>query len=49
MALYPEIVIDDRLENTTAEPATFHDVIRLNPGARIIKSRLLGPTFLNRL
>ncbi len=49
MALYPEITIDDRLENTTAEPATYHDVIRLNPGARIIKSRLLGPVFLNRL
>jgi acetyltransferase-like isoleucine patch superfamily enzyme len=49
MTAYPEIIIDDRLENTGAEPATYHDVIRLNPGARIIKSRLLGPVFLNRL
>jgi acetyltransferase-like isoleucine patch superfamily enzyme len=49
MAVYPEITIDDRLENTGTEPATYHDVIRLNPGARIIKSRLLGPVFLNRL
>ena len=49
MAIYPEITIEDRLENTGTEPATFHEVIRLNPGARIIKSRLLGPVFLNRL
>jgi acetyltransferase-like isoleucine patch superfamily enzyme len=49
MAIYPEIIIEDRLENTGTEPATFHEVIRLNPGARIIKSRLLGPVFLNRL
>jgi acetyltransferase-like isoleucine patch superfamily enzyme len=46
--VFPEIVID-RLENAGAEPATYHDVIRLNPGARIIQSRILGPTFLNRL
>ena len=39
MTVYPEIIIDDRLENTSAEPATYHDVIRLNPGARIIKYR----------
>src|ERR1700722_3215424 len=49
MTVYPEITIDDRLENTTAGPAIYHDVIPLNPGARIIKSRLLGPVFLNRL
>ncbi|HTW52993.1 MAG TPA: CatB-related O-acetyltransferase [Stellaceae bacterium] len=47
--IFKEIVIEDRLENTTTEPATYHDVIRLNPGARIIKSRLLGPAYLNRL
>ena len=46
--IYPEIAID-RLENTGSEPATYHDVIRLNPGARIIESRVLGPVFLNRL
>jgi acetyltransferase-like isoleucine patch superfamily enzyme len=46
--VFPEIAID-RLENTSAEPATYHEIIRLNPGARIIQSRILGPTFLNRL
>src|ERR1700734_1880204 len=49
MAIYPEIIIEDRLVNTSSEPATFREGIRLNPGARIIKSRLLGPVFLNRL
>ena len=44
---YPEIFID-RLENGGAEPATYHGIIRLNPGSRIIQSRLLGPVFLNR-
>ena len=39
----------DRFENTTAEPALLHHIIRLNPGARIIQSRVLGPVFLNRL
>jgi len=38
----------DRLENTTDAAATFHETIRLNPGARIIASRLLGPVYLNR-
>lgn len=46
--IYKEIHID-RFENTTAEPAFLHDIIRLNPGARIIDSRVLGPVFLNRL
>lgn len=45
--IYQEIYID-RLENTGAEPAHFEGVIRLNPGARIIASRVLGPVFLNR-
>lgn len=45
--IYQEIYID-RFENTTAEPAYLHQIIRLNPGARIIESRLLGPVFLNR-
>lgn len=43
-----EAINIDRLENTTTEPVTVHDVIRLNPGARIIQSRLLGPIYLNR-
>jgi acetyltransferase-like isoleucine patch superfamily enzyme len=43
-----EIYID-RYENTSLEPVLLHDSIRLNPGARIIESRLLGPMFLNRL
>ena len=38
----------DRFENTTSEPAYLEKIIKLNPGARIIKSRLLGPTYLNR-
>jgi acetyltransferase-like isoleucine patch superfamily enzyme len=47
--VFEEIYVDDRLENTGIEPLTLHGIIRLNPGARIIKSRILGPTFLNRL
>lgn len=45
--IYDNIFID-RLENTTQEPMTFHGIIRLNPGARIIQSSLLGPVYLNR-
>jgi acetyltransferase-like isoleucine patch superfamily enzyme len=44
---YEEIYID-RFENTTSEPAYIEKIVKLNPGARIIKSRLLGPTYLNR-
>jgi len=46
--IYSEIAID-RLENSDVEPATYHGIIRLNPGARIIRSRILGPIFLNRM
>jgi len=46
--IYPQIYID-RFENSGSEPALLHDIIRLNPGARIIESRVLGPVFLNRL
>jgi len=46
--VYHEIYID-RFENGTNEPAVVHEIIRLNPGARIIESRVLGPVFLNRL
>lgn len=38
----------DRLENSSLEPMTAHGIVRLNPGARIIASKLLGPTYLNR-
>jgi acetyltransferase-like isoleucine patch superfamily enzyme len=44
---YEEIYID-RFENATSEPAYIEKIVKLNPGARIIKSRLLGPTYLNR-
>ncbi|MBV9182906.1 MAG: hypothetical protein JO356_16480, partial [Acidobacteria bacterium] len=46
--IYQEVYID-RVENTAAEPIFLHHIIRLNPGARIIDSRVLGPVFLNRL
>jgi acetyltransferase-like isoleucine patch superfamily enzyme len=46
--IYSEVYVD-RLENTGSEPALLHKFIRLNPGARIIESRLRGPVFLNRL
>jgi acetyltransferase-like isoleucine patch superfamily enzyme len=38
----------ERFENTTNEPVYLEKIVKLNPGARIIKSRLLGPTYLNR-
>ena len=39
----------DRYENTTQEPAFIGGgIVKLNPGARIIKSTLLGPVYLNR-
>lgn len=39
----------DRFENTGAEAAFLcGGSVKLNPGARIIKSRLLGPVYLNR-
>lgn len=44
---YDEIALDS-LENNGAAPATYHKIIRLNPGARIYKARLKGPVYLNR-
>jgi acetyltransferase-like isoleucine patch superfamily enzyme len=38
----------DFYENTTSEPAHPFGVMRLNPGARIIKSTIRGPLYLNR-
>jgi acetyltransferase-like isoleucine patch superfamily enzyme len=46
--IYEAIQID-RFENTGSEPAYLRGIVRLNAGARIIQSRLLGPAFLNRL
>ena len=46
--VYDELVID-RIENSGDEPVTVREVIRLNSGARIIDSRVLGPVYLNRL
>jgi acetyltransferase-like isoleucine patch superfamily enzyme len=44
---YKEIYVE-RFENTTSEPTYIEAVVKLNPGARIITSRLLGPAYLNR-
>ena len=45
--LFASIKID-RLENTSLEPITRHEWLRLNPGARIIQSTVKGPLYLNR-
>jgi acetyltransferase-like isoleucine patch superfamily enzyme len=44
---YDKIYIDF-YENTANDPATLHGAMRLNPGARIIKSTIAGPLYLNR-
>jgi len=45
---YDETYVE-RFENTTGEPAFLNGgIVKLNPGARIIKSRLRGPAYLNR-
>ncbi len=41
-------VFIDFYENTGTEPATLHGIMRLNPGARIVKSTIVGPLYLNR-
>lgn len=39
----------ERFENGTGEPAYLCDgIVKLNPGARIITSTVLGPAYLNR-
>ena len=38
----------DFLENQTGSEDTFHDVIRLNNGARIIDSTITGPVYVDR-
>lgn len=44
---YDETIIE-RLENSTAEGVTFDGLYRLNPGARIVQSRVNGPVYMNR-
>jgi acetyltransferase-like isoleucine patch superfamily enzyme len=44
---YLDITIDF-FENTGNEPAFLHGMMRLNPGARIVKSTICGPLFLNK-
>jgi acetyltransferase-like isoleucine patch superfamily enzyme len=44
---FSEIFVDF-FENTGAEPAYPHKIMRLNAGARIIKSTICGPLFLNK-
>jgi acetyltransferase-like isoleucine patch superfamily enzyme len=44
---YNDIFVDS-FENVGDEPAYPYGIMRLNPGARIIKSTIRGPLFLNR-
>jgi acetyltransferase-like isoleucine patch superfamily enzyme len=44
---YPATKVDF-YENTGTAPAYLHGIMRLNPGARIIKSTIRGPLFLNK-
>ena len=44
---YTEIHIAHE-ENTQLRPITVQGIMRLNPGARIIDSKVLGPVYLNR-
>lgn len=44
---YDDIFIDS-FENTTNGPVYLHDIMKLNPGARIIKSTVRGPLYVNR-
>jgi acetyltransferase-like isoleucine patch superfamily enzyme len=44
---YHEIFIDS-YENTGTTPAHLHGIMRINPGARVIKSTICGPLYLNK-
>jgi acetyltransferase-like isoleucine patch superfamily enzyme len=44
---YPATKVDF-YENTGTAPAYLYGIMRLNPGARIIKSTIRGPLFLNK-
>ncbi len=45
--IYEQVYIE-RMENTKSEPITVAGIYRLNPGARIIQSRVNGPVYMNR-
>ncbi|MEI6985425.1 MAG: CatB-related O-acetyltransferase [Rhodospirillaceae bacterium] len=38
----------DYYENTTNKSVIIHDIIKLNPGARVINSKIIGPLYLNK-
>lgn len=44
---YEDIFVDS-IENASNEPIFPHGIIRLNAGARIVKSTIRGPLFLNK-
>ena len=44
---YTDIFVDF-FENTDNKPAYPYEIMRLNPGARIVKSTIRGPLFLNK-
>jgi len=44
---YAEIFIDS-FENASSEPVYLHGIMRLNAGARVVKSTICGPLFLNK-
>ncbi len=44
---FPDTFIDS-YENTTGEPVILHGTMRLNAGARVFKSTIKGPLFLNK-
>jgi acetyltransferase-like isoleucine patch superfamily enzyme len=43
-----EPIAIERYENTSDQPAILHGIIKLNPAARIIRSTVNGPLYLNR-
>ncbi len=43
---YPSIYVDD-YENRTGEPEILHGIWKLNPRAKIFKSQVSGPLYLN--
>lgn len=44
---FPETFVESEVNNTS-DSILLHDVIRLNPGACVYKTKLLGPAFLDR-
>lgn len=45
--IFPEIEIDS-FENTSDKPAVLHGLLHVNPGAKVFKTRIRGPVFLNK-